>query len=335
MEQNTVMEVTPESGQDEKAISFDENGELQLSEAGLEGFKELLKDSVTNNTERPTEEETPEKEEAEEAEEKAIPEKKEAPAETPKRKLKVDGQEIEVTEDELVTLAQQGKDYTKKTQQLADERNALAPYEALIKQLKTDPNLSQHIAKYWQPQQSQEPAKPTFDDPIEQLKWETKQEAIAEFRKELAPLQQQQVMNARQQGLNQVRAQVQADPDYKEVHQAILDMVKSLPPAIQKNAFLQLDQDPASYLEAFQKEKLRIAANKKAAPEKTTTEKTTETKRTERAPILETSGNAPSEESIKSHAVKISKAKAKAMREGGIDALQEFLEVGGFLDHLK
>lgn len=328
-----AMDVTPTPGQDAPPnVTFDEHGELQFSEKGLEGFKDLLKSSVTDNTERPTAEADPEPDD--EPEEKA--EEKETPP--VKRKLKVDGQEIEVTDDELVTLAQQGKDYTRKTQLLAEERNAMAPYSALIRQLQTDPNLSPHIAKYWQPQPTAAPEKPKFDDPIEQLKWETKQEVLADFRNEMrqviAPIQQTQIMNARQQGLNQVKAQVQADPDFKEVHQKIVDMVAALPSAIQKNAYMQLDQDPASYVEAFQAAKASLAAGKKAAPI-TTTEKSTETKRTERAPILESSNNAPTDSTVKTQRAKIDKAKAKMLREGGVDALQDFLEVGGFLDHMK
>lgn len=40
-------------------------------------------------------------------------------------KVKVAGQELELSEDELVTYAQQGADYTRKTQQLAEQRKAL------------------------------------------------------------------------------------------------------------------------------------------------------------------------------------------------------------------
>jgi len=318
-----VTKVTP-TGQDEAGVSFDEHGELKFSEAGLEGFKELLKADVHVEP-RPTQEALDETEPKPEPEPEIKPE-------SPKRKLKVDGQEIEVTEDELITLAQQGKDYTKKTQQLSEERNAMAPFDALIRQLKTDPALSQHIAKYWQPQPTTETTKPQFDDPIEQLKWETKQEVLADFRKEM---QEAMTPLHRQSALNQVRQQVQADPDYKEVHQAIVDMVASMPPSIQKNMYLQLDQDPASYVEAFQAQKTRLAALKKAAPDKPITEKTGETRRTERAPILETTGTLPSEETQRSQRAKIDKAKAKVLRDGSVDALQDYLETGGFLDHLR
>ena len=49
-----VTEVTP-TGQDEPGVSFDEHGELKFSEAGLEGFKELLKADVHVEP-RPTQE---------------------------------------------------------------------------------------------------------------------------------------------------------------------------------------------------------------------------------------------------------------------------------------
>jgi hypothetical protein len=322
---------TPEAVQGED-VAFDEKGELQLSEAGLDGLKELLKEGVVN--EAMPEEENPEEpdEPAKETREEKPP--KETPKEPPKRKLKVDGQEIEVSEDELVTLAQQGRDYTRKTQQLAEERNALAPYQALIKQLNENPALNQHIAKFWQqPQEPQTPKPQEFDDPIDQLRWEIKQEIMAETRKEIqqtaAPLQRMTV-------LNQVKAQVQADPDYKEIHQAIIDQVKSLPPAIQKNAYLQLDQDPQSYMEAFAHFKGLKAQNKTTPETPTEKQETLKTvKRTEKAPILESSNSAPSEDTVKLQRVKIDKAKARALREGSTDALQSFLEVGGFLDHLK
>jgi hypothetical protein len=360
MEESTV--VTPEQGQDESALSFDSNGEMQFTEKGLEGFKELLKEGVKSD-QRPVEEEANEEPEEEPAPEKE-PEKKEpAPADPPKKKLKVDGQEIEVTEDELIAKAQQGEDYTRKMQRLAEERNALAPYEALIAQLKTDPNLSQHIAKYWQPKPEAEPAKPKFDDPIDQLKWETKQEVLADFRKEMqgviAPLQQNQANSLRQQEMERAKAQFQADPDYHAVSTAIMGQVMALPGAselvealriprapgqppdlsrvrnsLAKNAFLQLDQDMVSYAEAFQLHKQAIATGKKPVPDKPI-EKSIESKRTERAPILESSNSAPSDDSIKSQKVKIDKAKARALREGSVDALQNLLETGGFLDHLK
>lgn len=313
--------VTPE-GQDTPNVGFDEYGELKFSEKGLEGFKELLKEGVKEDVRPTADEPEPELEEHE-------PPK----AEPAKKKLKVGGQEFEATEDELIQYAQMGADYTRKTQQLAEERNALAPYEALITQLKRDPGLSQHLAKYWQQPQQPQAQAPKFEDPIEQLKWETKQETIAEVRREMQQALQQTVTPLhRQAALNQVKQQVMQDPDYQEVHGSIIAMVQAMPPSVQKNMYLQLDQDPRSYLEAFQAQKQRLMAARQNRPQQVIDPVG---KRVERAPILESSNSAPSADEVKSQKAKIDKAKAKVLREGSVEALQSFLETGGFLEHLK
>lgn len=312
---------TPETVQ---GIEFDSNGEMQFTEEGFKGFKALL-DSDVNETNQPESEVAEEEPKDKEPEQQEV---KETPKEVAKRKLKVDGEIIEKTEEEVESLAQMGLDYTKKMQALAEEKRSLSPYEGLIKQLQTDPNLSQHIANYWQKPEKVET--PHFDDPIEQLKYEIKQEVIRETKREIeekvTPLHKQAV-------LNDVKTRVQSDPDYAVVHKAIIDMVASQPPSLQKNMYLQLDQDPASYLEAFQHFKTQI--NSLKTEPKNEAKSPEPVKKTERAPILEASNNTPSEETVKGQRVKLDKARARALREGSVDALQEFLITGGFLEHLK
>lgn len=53
--------------------------------------------------------------------------------------IKVGGVDKTVTRDELINLAQQGDDYTQKTQGLAAERQRLAAAEALVTKLAKDP----------------------------------------------------------------------------------------------------------------------------------------------------------------------------------------------------
>ena len=48
-------------------------------------------------------------------------------------KLKVNGEEVEKPLDEVVALAQQGLDYTQKTQQVAEQRKELEAYAEQIK----------------------------------------------------------------------------------------------------------------------------------------------------------------------------------------------------------
>jgi hypothetical protein len=247
------------------------------------------------------------------------------PEEPDKYTIKWQGQDKEVTQAELYDLAQKGFDYTSKTQALASERDQLAPYVGLANILKSDPIKAQQIAAIisGQPQQPKEQPK-HFDDPIEQLKWETKQEALAEFRSEM---QAQMTPIHRQQALNQVRQQVQADPDYAVVHAAIIEMVKLQPPSIQKTMYLQLDQDPSAYVEAFQFHKERL--------QKTTATLPKPVKTTSRAPILESSGvAAPEGIEGKARQERISKQKAKALREGSTTAIADWLKSSGAIDHL-
>ena len=251
-------------------------------------------------------------------------------ADTPKHVIKWQGQDKEVSQDELITLAQQGYDYTQKTQALADERNQLAPIQGLATIIQNDPVKAAQIAAIIsgqapQTQQEAAPTKPTFDDPIEQLKWETKQEALAEIRKEMsaqiAPMQ-------RMQALNQVKQQIQADPDYPVVHQAIIDMVKSQPTAIQKTMYQQLDQDPAAYMDAFQFYKKNLAT-------KATTTPPTPVKKETHAPILESGGvSTPDGIESKAKQERISKQKAKALRSGDPTEIASWLKSSGAIDHL-
>ncbi len=239
--------------------------------------------------------------------------------------IKWQGQEKEVSQDELLDLAQKGFDYTKKTQDLALERDNLAPYVGLANRIKADPTLANQIADLVAGKQPQpKPEVKTFDDPIEQLKWEIKQETLAEAKREISaaaiPMQRMQVLNA-------VKAEVQRDPDYAEIHQQIIDMVKSQPPAIQKTLYLQLDQDPQAYVETFQQFKNNRASKVTETPKPLKTET--------HAPILESGGvTAPEGVESKAKVERISKMKAKALRSGDPTSVADWLKASGAIDHL-
>ncbi len=82
-----------------------------------------------------TEEEPQEQEEVEEPAEEVEEEQEESDEEEPQAtvKLKVNGEEIEKPLDEVVSLAQQGMDYTQKTQALAEQRREVETYAQTIK----------------------------------------------------------------------------------------------------------------------------------------------------------------------------------------------------------
>ena len=97
--------------------------------------EQLVEEEVVDEAEEPTdvEEEVEETEEDEpETEDDVEEDSEEQTLETVK--LKVNGEELEKPLDEVVALAQQGLDYTKKTQEVAEQRKQL---ETLEQQLKT------------------------------------------------------------------------------------------------------------------------------------------------------------------------------------------------------
>lgn len=79
------------------------------------------------------EEESPEDENDAEVEESDEEDSQEEPEPPRKLKLKHNGEEVEMDETEVINLAQQGYDYTKKTQQLAEERKQIETYVQTIK----------------------------------------------------------------------------------------------------------------------------------------------------------------------------------------------------------
>jgi hypothetical protein len=240
------------------------------------------------------------------------------------RRIKWQGKEIDVTEEELTNLAQQGYDYTKKTQALSDKERQLAPMEGLFKQVQTDPRLAQHIAGYFQQAQPEKPRIP--DDPVEALKHEIIQEAKAQMQREFAPVQHQQV-------IQQVMMEVSRDPEYNEVQGEIKTWLSSLPPPLAKTIYLQLDQDPQSYLETYGKFK----ADRKARQTTKTQEpvNATPVKKVERAPVLESSGtSAPSNPAGESKRRDIERAKKKALQKGDPQSLADWLVSSGSIDNI-
>ncbi len=84
-------------------------------------------------------------------------EEKEKPQDQSKMyKIKVDGQDVEVTQDELIELAQKGKDYTKKTQELAEKEKTLnteaarvAGLKSIVDEMEADPKLKETLNKVY------------------------------------------------------------------------------------------------------------------------------------------------------------------------------------------
>jgi hypothetical protein len=88
-----------------------------------------------------------------------------------KFKIKVDGQEVEVSQEEMIELAQKGKDYTKKTQELADKEKSLnaeatrvAGLKSIVDEMEADPKLKETLNKVYSDFKSGKVAKPENKD---------------------------------------------------------------------------------------------------------------------------------------------------------------------------
>ena len=103
--------------------------ELDVPEQPVEEPQEEA-EVPTDETSEDTDAEPTEESEEPEAEEEEQSEEDEVPAIL---KLKVNGEEVEKPLEEVVALAQQGLDYTQKTQQVAEQRKELEAYAEQIK----------------------------------------------------------------------------------------------------------------------------------------------------------------------------------------------------------
>jgi len=117
-------------------------------------------------------------------------------------KVKVDGQELDVPVKEALSGYQRQADYTRKTQELAAQRESLQYAETLAQALERDPAgtldlLSRHYGAA--SPVNQQPSVPEFADPLERQVWELNQkitsfeqaQAQAELQQEIGRLQNQ------------------------------------------------------------------------------------------------------------------------------------------------
>jgi len=110
-------------------------------------------------------------------------------------KVKVDGEELDVPFNEALQGYQRQADYTRKTQELSQQREQLQYAQTLQQALESNPQqtlevLSRHYGVAAAQQmiadaQDAQPATPQFDDPLEQRIWEAEQR-IQQYEQERA-----------------------------------------------------------------------------------------------------------------------------------------------------
>lgn len=110
-----------------------DQAEEQSLEERMIGVLDAEEPETEEEVETEVEEEVEEEDSAEESEEEGEEEDSDEEQPVATVKLKVNGEEIEMPLEDVVPLAQQGMDYTQKTQKVAEERKQLEEYAQTIK----------------------------------------------------------------------------------------------------------------------------------------------------------------------------------------------------------
>lgn len=130
-------------------------------------------------------------------------------------KVKVDGEDVSVPFGEAIQGYQRQADYTRKTQELASQREQLGYAQTLQQALESNPQetidlLTRHYgvatANQMVADAQSEPQVPQFDDPLEQRIWETEQR-IQQYEQERANQQLQSEISRLQSTYEDFNAQ--------------------------------------------------------------------------------------------------------------------------------
>ena len=236
-------------------------------------------------------------------------------------------------------------DYTRKTQLLAQQAQAVAGLQGLAERLRTDDAFRRHLQGYFegqaqqsgptaqQPQSQQQEGEP---DPIDQIKAEAAQMAYERIKQE----QQVQYQNAKQQEFHQAYAAAQKlkaeDPLAEEVQNRLNAYVEAqIHPLRKQETYQQLDQNPFFYLEMYRVLREQVAREKGGDPaNQPQSQPQAGPQRTTRAPVLERGGAAPTTTQQSEARKKQKKLKEQALRSGSTDALANFLDSTGLIDSL-
>lgn len=215
-EQEEVEQVQNDTPQEEESgeqpeFVLDENGNLQWN---TDEFDHL--DNEDSEEEQPSEEQEEEHKE---------------PEEEPKYKVTVDGQEVEVTQEELLRGYMRQSDYTRKTQQLANQRQQI---EQLYAQ--------RQVPQYQQQNFPEQPTE-TLNDvakrmAAQSLGLESPEDlselnfdhitAVVEAKQAL--LNQRNAMMSRKQNIDNLEAQLRSEePRYNEIMANINQAMQNIP----------------------------------------------------------------------------------------------------------
>lgn len=224
----TQQDNAPEFGLDKDGNFYWNTDEYdrKYSEEDSEGNSNQQQETPDDGTEQ---QEQPETEENENTD-------TETKTEEPKFKVKVDGEEIEVTQEELLRGYMRQKDYTQKTQQLAQQRKQFEQYQP---QQQFQPQ-QQQMQQQQQPTQQQSAdlnamakeiaAKSLGLESVDDLSELDFNHITAVVEAKQSLLNQRNQMMYRQQNINNLEAQLRnEEPRYDEIMSKLGEAIQGLP----------------------------------------------------------------------------------------------------------
>jgi hypothetical protein len=124
-----------QSPQEKLMAMLDEVPDEAISPEYTDEEKEQLDEveEPEEQSEEQEESEEPEGDDEEPTEDEEVEVEEDSEEQPKSLKLKINGEELEKPLDEVIALAQQGLDYTKKTQEVAEQRKALEEYAQTVK----------------------------------------------------------------------------------------------------------------------------------------------------------------------------------------------------------
>ena len=283
----------PEREDPEPEFYLDDDGNLQWN---TDEYGEQEED--TDSGSEPAQEQTEEQPEETQTE----TDNPESTEEEPKYRVKVDGEEIEVTQEELLRGYMRQRDYTQKTQQLAEQRRQFEQYRPQYQQP------PQQV-----PQQSQPPQGDVLNNVAKQIaarnlgldSTEDLSEldfdhitAVVEAKQAL--INQRNAMMHRQQNIDNLEAQLRSEePKYDEIMANINTAMQNIPVGQfnrLKQAYNEGNPEPLrQFFKYMQKEYYANAIQKVDAKKKPT------------VPVVEHSANTPVQQTKKPNKIDFKK----------------------------
>lgn len=259
----------------EPEFYLDENGDLQWNT-----------DEFDNRGEQDSDTEPAQEQEEEQPNETDNDESQETDVEEPKYKVKVDGEEIEVTQEELLRGYMRQKDYTQKTQALAEQRRQFEQYRPQPQYQPQPQQQTQETGEDLNAVAKQIAARNLGLDSPDDLSELDFDHINAVVEAKQALLNQRNSMMARQQNIDNLEAQLRSEePKYDEIMANLNDAMQNIPVSQfnrLKQAYNEGNPEPLrEFFKTMQKDYYSKAIKKVEQKKKPT------------VPVVEHSGNTP------------------------------------------